>query len=418
MNIPDGLTDETRYLGEMPPRQRLPAISQEDIHRTLIQAMQGPPLVQPGESVCLVVSDQTRKTSIDRVLPALLDILEGSGCSTDDISVLVATGIHRPPTPAETHHILGPEVYHVLEKRVFAHDADDDSQLVCVGQTRRGHSVRVNRRLVEADRLILLGAASYHYHAGFGGGRKALVPGSAARDTIAHNHSLTLDPGHDRIHPMVAPGVLDGNPVAEEMLESARLCGPDLIVNTVLDPFHRLVGVFAGDLDLAHRKACRQVEEVCGADLPEAADLVIASAEEAPNWIQSHKALYNAHRAVRPNGRIVLLAPCREGLGNARFRHWLTRNSVETIYRELRQSAEVNGQTALSTRIRGEQAILVTDLSESDRRDLGIQTAPTVEAAVLMALDQLGATTAKPTCYLMSHARHLVPFVEPTTATH
>jgi len=323
----------------------------------------------------------------------------------------VASGIHRHSSPAEVRRILGAEVADRFEGRVHFHDPDDDSVLAGVGSTRRGYRVRVNRRAVEAQRLVLLGAATYHYHAGFGGGRKSLVPGLAARDTIAHNHSLTLDPDRDRLHPGVKIGVLDGNPVAEEMLEGAALCRPDIIVNSVLTPSGRLVGVFSGDLDAAHRAACRLVEAVDRVDLEQPADFVIASATGASNWIQSHKALYNADRAVHPNGRIVLIAPCPEGLGDERFRFWVRKPSVRDLYRELRQTTEVLGQTALSTKVRGAKTILVTDMPGDDSEDLAIETAPDLESAIRRTLDALGTRDrGKPSYVLMPQARSTVPF--------
>jgi len=365
---------------------------------------------KPGESVCFVVSDHTRSTAVDRVLPFIVKGLSGHGCNVEDMFIIFATGIHRPPRPDEIARILGAAIHAAFRGRIVIHDPDDDSALVEVGRTSRGHPVRLNRRAMEADRLILTGAAAYHYHAGFGGGRKALVPGLASRDTVAHNHSLTLDPQADRIRAGVEAGRLDGNPVAEEMLESACLHPPDIIVNTVLSPAGELIDLFSGDLDTAHRAACRRAGEVCGVRIREKADFAIASAGNATNWIQSHKALYNASRAIRDDGRVILLAPCPEGLGNQRFRHWLSVESIPGLYRELRRSPEVNGQTALSTKERGRRTVLVTDLCREDTRLLGIETAPDLETAARRVLDGMKEEGIdRPRFYLMPHARHTCP---------
>jgi nickel-dependent lactate racemase len=323
--------------------------------------------------------------------------------------ILTACGIHRRPTTEEMTRILGGEMAGLFAGRIFHHDPDDDTNLVTVGRTPTGCAVRLNRLAVEADRLVLIGAASYHYHAGYGGGRKSLVPGLAARDTIAYNHSLTLDPREDRIHPRVGLGILDGNPVSEEMLAGASLRRPDFIVNTVVTADGRLAGVFAGDMDLAHRAACRRVEEVWRVDIPRPADFVVAFAESAPNWVQAHKALYNASRAVHEEGRIVLVAPCPEGLGDERFRHWVRQGSEAAIYLGLRQSPEVLGQTALSTRMRGARTVLVTGMPSADARDLGIRPAPDLQTAVRETLEYFAGRPAPPTCYLMPEAMHAVP---------
>jgi nickel-dependent lactate racemase len=255
-----------------------------------------------------------------------------------------------------------------------------------------------------------MGGVVYHYHAGFGGGRKSLVPGLAGRDTIAFNHSLTLDPDRNRLHPRVGPGRLDGNPVAEEMLEAARLCRPDAIVNTVLDPSGRLVGVFAGDLDLAHRAACARAAEALSAPMAEPADLVVASTGSARNWIQSHKALYNAHRAVRRGGQVVLLAPCPEGIGEDSFRRWVRRPRLKDIYAGLRADPDVLGQTALSTRIRGRRTVLVTSMSADEAAELKMALAPDAASGIRLALDRLAAQgILQPTCLLLPDAMALLP---------
>jgi len=402
-------------LGTIMPKRHPATLGEQEIASSLLRPIWPDKrastifdLIHPCERVCFVVSDQTRKTATDLVLPIIVNKLLENGCRGSDMSILFATGIHRHPTPAEVSQILGKHMASLFDGRIFIHNPDDDANLVEIGTTIRGHRIRINRRAVETERLVPIGTASYHYHAGFGGGRKSLVPGLAARDTIALNHSLTLDPKVDGIQAGVAIGALDGNPVADEMLEAARMCEPDIIVNTVLTPDGKLVGVFSGELDAAHRAACKLVEEVDCIDLDQPADLVIASAETAPNWIQSHKALFNSHRAIRKGGRVILQAPCPEGLGDERFRFWIKKDSIASMYRELRHSPEVLGQTALSTKTRGQDAILVTGMGERDIADLGIKTAPDLKTAIGMALATIGA---RPTYYLMPEARHTVPFI-------
>lgn len=410
-----------RWLGTLQPANEPPPMTEVDIRQTLTKPIwpnnNGPTLldaVKHGASTGIVVSDQTRYTGMAAVLPIMLDEWARRGVLEKDLFFLVATGTHRGPTAAELTEILGADVQRRFEGRIFVHNADDDANLVEVGRFRDGQRIRVNRRAMEADCLVLTGTASYHYHAGFGGGRKAVVPGLASRDTIAYNHSRTLDPHADRMHPNVEIGRLDGNPVAISMIEAARLCEPDIIINTVLTPSDKLVGLFSGELDAAHRAACRMVGQVSRVDITEAADLVVASAGRAPNWIQSHKALFNASRAVKPNGRIVLVAPCHEGLGNERFRHFVRIRDLSAIYRELRTTAEANGQTALSTRVRGERTILITELSETDRADLGIEAAATLDEAIATSLSRLRADgVTHPSCRFMPEAMHTVPFVSP-----
>ena len=366
-------------------------------------------VVKPGDKTVFVVSDHTRKTAIDRVLPLMVKSLLADGCHASDWSIVIASGIHRHPSDEEIGKILGPDMMSLFEGRVTCHDPDDTANLIEAGVTPQGFTVKVNRRILECDRLILTGTVTYHYHAGFGGGRKAIVPGCASRETIAYNHSLSLDPDADRIRPGVEIGRIDGNLVAEEMLAGAKLCEPDLLVNTVLSDDGKLLGCFAGDLEGAHAEACIMTEEVARVDVSEGTDFVIASTDAAKNWVQSHKALFNASRAVREGGWVILDAPCPEGLGDERFRYWMERPSVKAIYDELRGSVEVLGQTALSTRIRGERCVIVTDMPELDLACLGFRSAPSLEEAVDLVLSELSLES--PRYYLMPHARYTVPFV-------
>lgn len=370
-------------------------------------------LIHPGESVCLVVSDHTRKTACDLVLPVLLHGLRGRNCSFKDMFVLVASGIHRHPTAPEIEKIIGAEAAKEFSGRIYLHDADDGRGLVAVGKTGNGHEVRINRRAVEADRLVLVGATAFHYHAGFGGGRKSIVPGIAARATIAYTHSLTIDPVADRIRKGVAIGALAGNPVAEAMLECARLHPPDFIINTVLAPDGSLAGVFAGDMDIAHRNACRLAEKVSRVNIDVPADFVIGSAGSASNWIQSHKALFNAHRAIREGGFVILEAGCPEGIGNDRFRHWITKPDLAAIFKGLRSSPEVLGQTALSTRQKAPGTVLVTNMSRDATDALGMRSVKTMRAALKIVLADLAkAGVRRPSYYIMPDAMSVVPFLK------
>jgi len=359
-----------------------------------------------------VVSDATRRTAVNRILPLVLRGLRERGCSMDRIHIVVATGIHRAPTADEIEMILGHDVARELRGRITPHDPDDESALAHAGETRRGCKVRLNRRAMESDCLIVFGAVSYHYHAGFGGGRKSIVPGLAARDTIALNHSLALDHEKNSFRRGVQIGRLDGNPVSEEMLEGAMLRRPDIIVNTVVSPDGRLVGVASGHLDAAHRAACAMLERCARADISEPADLVLATAPGARDWIQAHKALLNAARAAGPDGLVALWAPCPEGLGNERFRMWARMRDIPEMFRLLKKSPEVNGQTAVSTRLHAPRTVLVTRMPARDIEDLGIETQPDMESAIRSALRRTAASGRKrPRYYLMPDAGHVTPFI-------
>lgn len=368
--------------------------------------------VQTGESVALIVSDSFRQTRADKFLPILVDGLNHAGVRDGDIHICYSTGTHRGPTAEEEKQILGADLYARLGGHAFAHDAHDVANLEFLGTTRRGTPVWINRRVLACDRIVATGTAVLHYFGGFGGGRKSIVPGIAGVETISRNHSMNLDPHNDRLNPDVRIGVLDGNPVAEDMLEAARLVPVDFVLNTVLNRKGQIAGVFAGEMDAAHRAACRMAYDLYSAPIQGRADLVVASAGAAKNFVQSHKALFNAYQAMKPGGRIVFVAPCPEGPGGEQFAKWLRRPDRADIIAGLRERAEINGQTALSTVEKAPSALFVTDMSDENvallrgRKALGLEDALSKARAELAALG-----TPEPTIWLMPSAGYTVPFV-------
>lgn len=393
-----------------------------DIQTTLINGLEHPigmkdtlqQQFHAGDSVCIVVSDASRKTGMEQVLPHLVDWLVNAGIREQDITFLIATGAHRPATTEEECRILGATLFERFHDRIYNHDAFDADNLVQVGITGRGTEVRINRHAYECDRLILTGAAMPHYFAGFGGGRKALVPGLAGAATIARNHVRSLHPTEARLHPQVHICTLDGNPVAEDLLEAALLHPPAFIVNTVLGRDGAIVDLFVGEMDAAHRSACALARDIYTVSIKGKADLVIAVNNTAPNFIQCHKALFNAYHAMKPGGRILLLAPLTEGLGSGNFRHYLEMGDSEAVAALLRQTPDINGQTALSTLEKAAHAVLVTELDKTEVHLLGAQKAASLDEALQHIRQYFEASgNSTPSCYVMPNAGSTVPLSQP-----
>ncbi len=309
---------------------------------------------------------------------------------------------------------MGAEIYARFKERAFSHDPDDASQLVFLGHTSRGTRVSVNRRVHESKRIIATGTVVLHYFGGFGGGRKSILPGIASTEAIAHNHSLNLHPSEPRLNSDVAIGRLDGNPVAEDMLEGARLCGADFIVNTVLNRQQKIAGVFAGELDAAHRAATAFARQLYATPIARKADFVLATAGSAKNFIQSHKALYNAAQCIGPHGKIVFACPAPEGFGGHKFGQWLALGSPEAIIAELRKNAEINGQTALSTIEKAPRSIFITGLGEPEMAMLGARRAAGLpEALAMLREDFARQGVDKPSYYVLPSASWTVPMLAP-----
>ncbi|NQW18206.1 MAG: nickel-dependent lactate racemase [Chloroflexi bacterium] len=416
--MPGGTLLGTLDVSDVPALPQLDSAVREGLDHPIGQDRSVFQIVNPGETVAIVVSDSFRQTRVDRVLPVLVAGLLESGINERDITFTYSTGTHRGPTPEEEQRILGEDIYRRFKDQTFTHDPRDADNLAYVGKTSRGTPVHINRRVHEADRIIATGAVVLHYFGGFGGGRKSIVPGVASVETIASNHSMNLHPSEDKLDPAVRIGGIDGNPVAEDMLEAAKLTHVDCIVNTVLNRKGEIARVFAGDMEAAHKEACVFASELFAVDIEERADIVIAASPSTQNFVQTHKALFNAYQAVKPDGRIVLLAPCVEGLGGEQFGKWLRLGSRGAIIAGLRKESEINGQTALSTTQKSPITILVTEMDNDAVTILGARRAGSLQDAVDLAVGELAESgRSEPTCFVMPSAAYTVPFPPPDAAS-
>ena len=367
----------------------------------------------PGQRVVIVTSDITRYTGSELYLPLLVDELNRRGIPDRDITIIIALGIHRKQSEREHKKIVG-----ALHGRitVLDHDCDDPGKLVSLGMTTNGIDVLINRTAAEADRLILSGTIGFHYFAGFGGGRKALLPGIGGRASCLASHFTVLhpDPGGGR-HPLATVGVLDGNPVHQALCEACALAEPDLILNTVLDPDKKIIAVFSGEWDRAHRAGCRFYGEQFTYLLSRQADLVVASCGGYPkdiNLIQAHKAMEYASRALKEGGVMILLAACGDGYGNPTFFNWFRHRELAEFEAALRARYEINGQTAyaLLDKAKRFRIILVSHLPPEEVRTLSMIPAGTLEEAMTIAAELL---PEEYTAYVIPEAGTVLPVLKP-----
>ncbi|MDR1742072.1 MAG: nickel-dependent lactate racemase [Synergistaceae bacterium] len=279
-------------------------------------------------SVVIIVNDMTRSTPSDLVLPAMLEELKRLGVRQEAITIVVATGTHRPMTDAETSKTVGEAVF--KSYRVENHNCDSPD-LVDMGTLSTGNRMIVNRTVAEADLRLSVGEVLLHYYAGFAGGRKSVFPGVSARDTIMRNHAQMTMPG-------VGIGLLEGNRLYAETDEAVeKFCPLHFIVNLVCDTHKRVVRVVGGHFRDAWLEGVKTFREMNFVKIDAPADAVIASAGGFPkdiNMYQAHKGIYMASRAVRHDGAMVFLAALEEGFGHKVFAEWAERGWTPSKVRE------------------------------------------------------------------------------------
>ncbi len=366
------------------------------VAEALENPIDSPPLsevIHPSDRVLIIVPDITRPAGASTYMPVLLDRLNGLGVPDGRISVLFALGHHRKQTHAEQVGILGAEAAARVE--FFDHDAYDKSSMTFLGTTRLGTPVWVNRRVVEADKVIVTGSITLHYFAGFGGGRKCIVPGVAALETCQATHLHVFTKEGTGKHPLARTGILEGNPVHEDILEGVEMVRPHFLLNTIVDAQQRLLRVVAGDYIKSHREGSRLVMQMSSVPIAQRADLVITSCGGFPkdiNFIQTHKTLDYAINAVREGGTLILFAECVDGFGHHEFFHWFRYQDLQVFEQALRANYEIYGQTAFSTleKAKRVRVILVSSLSDADVRAMAIEPAHSAEEAMHKAGDMLG----------------------------
>lgn len=305
--------------------------------------------VAPGETVLIVVPDATRKTACGQMINLLVRRLIATGVNAFDIRIIFATGLHRKVTDAEKAEIVTPFIAQRI--KMLDHDPRDLMQIVRVGETSGGIPIELNRALFEHDHVILIGGVSFHYFAGFTGGRKLICPGLASSRTIAGTHKLAFDCEKLARRDDVDTARLDGNAVHEAFVEAAKVVKPTLAITTVVNDSGEASDVFCGDWESSHRAACEAFAKANTVSIEEKRDLVIVSCGGFPhdiNMIQAHKALDAATRACKDAGTIVLLAECADGLGRSDFLDWFEATDSRALASSLCEKYQVNGQTAWS----------------------------------------------------------------------
>mgnify|MGYP006274172979 CR=1 FL=1 len=347
--------------------------AQDEVNKQLKDPIATPALKElvvekEPEDVVIIVNDVSRATPYKIMLPPLLAELEENGVAKEDISLIIATGIHDPNTEEQNRNIFGDKI--VDNYRLVSHNPDHN--LADLGELSSGNRLYLNEEVVAADLLITTGVIAPHYFAGFSGGRKSILPGVAGRETIQANHARMVN-----LIGNLPP--IEENPISQEMIEGARLAGVDFILNVVTNSQKEIVDVVAGDLEEAWLRGINTSKEMYHVELDEKVEVAVVSAGGYPkdiNIYQAQKALDNADGVVKEGGTIILLAECRNGLGEETFEEWLDEADIpEDNIERIKDKFVLGGHKAfaISKVVTEKDVILLCEFSEEETENMFVE---------------------------------------------
>lgn len=343
-------------------------------------------LAQDKEEIVIISSDHTRPVPSHVTMPILLDEIR-SGNPDAEITILVATGFHRASTEEELRDKYGDEI--VDNERIINHDCRDEDSLVEIGTLPSGGDLILNQLAVEADLLVAEGFIEPHFFAGFSGGRKSILPGVASKKTVLANHCAEFV-GHDHAR----TGILDGNPMHEDMLYAAEEAGLDFILNVAINEEKQVINAFAGHYQEAHLEGCDFVTKLAGAE-SKPADIVVTTNGGYPldqNIYQSVKSMTAAEATCNENGVIIIASECSDGHGGEGF--YRTFAEAETVpevmeeieVRDRNETVPDQWESQVLARILLQfEVIMVTDAPRKMVEDMHMKWAPDIDEAVRMA---------------------------------
>lgn len=292
---------------------------QQALQQALSNPIDAPPLTESARkasSVCILICDITRPVPNGTILPVLLRRLIEDGIQPDAITILVATGLHRPNLGAELAELVAdPWVLDTV--KVENHFARNDEDHIELGKTADGLPIRLDRRFVEADLKIVTGLVEPHFMAGFSGGRKVIMPGIAHQNSIRRFHTARY-----LENPQAANCVLDGNPLHEIQLQIVQKLPSTMAINTVIDEQRRIAFINYGDIEKSHLEAVKFLRPFVEIPVAQKFATIITSAGGYPldkNFYQTVKGMVGAMDILKPGGNLVIVSECSDGIGSEEY---------------------------------------------------------------------------------------------------
>jgi nickel-dependent lactate racemase len=396
-DLPD---DNLRHILGIKPADPLPDIAAA-LKWSLAHPIGTPPLSELARNrrdACIIICDITRPVPNGPILEQMLAILTESGLPPEKVTILIATGTHRPNEGEELREMVGDAVLQ-SGVRIVNHVCTDPETNRFVETTPRGVPVSLDTRWLDADLRITVGLIEPHFMAGYSGGRKLIMPGVAALETVQYWHSPRF-----LEHPNATNGALEGNPVHEENTYIARLAPSHFITDVTLDAQRRVTGVFSGGMEDAWRAGVNFVAHQVRAEIEEPVDIAVTSAGGYPldaTFYQVVKGIVGAIPIVKPGGDIIIVAGMSEGIGSTHFRETLF--ETDDLQALVQQMSEPDWKyipdqwqvEELAKATRQHRVTVVTDaVAPEDLARCHVRPAATVEEAVAFALRQHGANAS------------------------
>jgi len=423
----DGLTVTLPDQAEVTVIRKKPLPKVSDPNGAVADALASPigspplaELVRGRRSACLLICDITRPVPNKLFLRPMIETMLDGGIPADQITILVATGLHRAGDAAEVAELVGHDQWVLDHVRIVNHDARDRAGLVDLGATpTRGVPVWLNRRLVEADLRIATGLVEPHFMAGWSGGRKVVAPGVAGEDTIRTFHSAAF-----MGDPLAVECNLDGNPLHEEQLQIVAKVGELYGLNTVIDDARDLSFVSFGEIQAAHQAAVDFVRPYAVVDVPRRFHTVVTSGAGYPldkTYYQTIKGMVTARDILEPGGTMIVASEISEGFGSPEFRvaqRELVRLGADRFLQTLQAKHfayvdEWQTEMLLKPTAIGRVQLYTRGLTVDEQADTGVELVESVEAAIIASLERSG----DPAVAVVPDGPYVIPRYAPAAPT-
>ena len=389
--------DDNRLLGvlESSIEEYKPLGTAEELVKSAMENPIGSPklseLAKGKKNIVIIASDHTRPVPSKVIIPPMLrEIKEGNPDA--EITILIATGCHRGTTRDELVSKFGEDI--VNSVNIYVHDCDEREKLVNLGKLPSGGDCEVNSIAVNADLLVAEGFIEPHFFAGFSGGRKSVLPGVCGRKTVLANHC-----GEFIADPHARTGILEGNPIHNDMLWAAKTAGLCYVVNVVLNAEKEVIYAVAGDTFEAHKKGVEFLREQCGAKA-QPADIVLTTNGGYPldqNVYQSVKGMTAGEATVKDGGVIIMIAKCNDGVGGDHFYHQmadekdLNKIMDEIMSRGRLETLPDQWMTQILSRILLRASVIyISEMDDKTVSDMHMIPAHSIDEAMTKAYEILG----------------------------